>query len=289
MGYTHLEMKKVLILFISAIILGILFFGLFQYFLKSHSQKGALQVTSAPESKVYLNNKYLGQTPLCRCEAKDMQQPGDYTIRLIPNDKNLSEFQEKITISEGVLTVVDRKFGSDSDSSGSVISLTPLTDKKATELLVVSIPSKSKILLDNNLIGSTPFLFKNPTESDHVLQVEKEGYKEKTVRIRTPLGYKLTVTIYLSTSDLDQKTLKTTSASPSAAITPTSTPLGKVTILDTPTGFLRVRERASIGSAEIGRIVASDTFELVDEQTGWFEIKLKDGRLGWISSQYARK
>lgn len=244
-------------------------------------------MTSAPDSKVYLNDKYLGQTPLCKCEAKDMQKSGDYTIRLVPADKNLSEFQEKITISGGVLTVIDRKFGKGSDSSGSVISLTPINNKKATELLVISIPSKSKILLDNNEIGETPFLFKNPTESDHVLQIEKEGYSEKTVRIRTPLGYKLTVTVYLSTSD-SAKDSSSPSASPSAALTPTSAP-GKVTILDTPTGFLRVRSSASIAAPEIARVTPGESFDLVDEQTGWFEIKLKDGRAGWISSQYASR
>ncbi len=279
-------MKKIFIILVSALILGILFFVLFQYFIKSHSQKGALQVTSAPESKVYLNDKYLGQTPLCKCEAVDMQQSGDYIIRLVPKDKNLSEFQEKIKISEGVLTVIDRKFGKDSDSSGSVISLTPLDDKKATELLVVSIPSKSNIFLDNNQIGDTPILYKNPTESDHVLQVGKEGYKEKTVRIRTPLGYKLTVTIYLSTSGEPVEASKSASAAPTASPPPA---LGKVAILETPTGFLRVRDSASIGSSEISRVASPDVYEVVSEQAGWFQIKLKDGKVGWISSQYARK
>ena len=281
-------MKKAFFLLTSAVILGILFFVLFQYFVTSRSKKGALQVTSSPESKVYLNDKYLGETPLCKCEAKDMQKSGDYTIRLVPVDKNLSEFQEKITITERVLTVIDRKFGKGPDSSGSVISLTPINDKKATELLVVSIPSKSKILLDNNPIGETPILFKNPTESDHVIEIAKEGYKEKTVRIRTPLGYKLTVTVYLSTSD-SQKDAPPSPASPSATLTPSSAPSGKVTILNTPTGFLRVREINSLTGTEIARVAPPETYDLVGEENGWFQIKLKDGKLGWISSQYASK
>lgn len=279
-------MKKVLLIIICAIFIGILSFAVFQYFFNS-SKRGALQVTSSPESKVYLNDKYLGQTPLCKCEAANMQPSGDYTIRLVPIDQSLLEFQEKINITEGVLTVVDRKFGKDSLSEGAIISLTPLNDKKKTELLVVAIPSKSEIFLDNNKIGETPFLFNNPTESDHALIVKKEGYKEKNIRIRTPLGYKLTVALYLSIADA------TNQASPSAQVsfvpTPTQITVSKVVILDTPTGFLRVRESASIASAEIARVSPSERVEVVSEQTGWFEIKLKDGKIGWISSQYAAK
>lgn len=281
-------MKKTFFILIPAIFLGILFFGLFQHFVLSRSQKGALQVTSTPQSKVYLNDKYIGQTPLCKCEAEDTLKTGDYTLRLIPQDNNTSEYQEKITISEGVLTVIDRKFGKDSTSSGSVISLSPLADNKKTELLVVSIPSKSKVYLDNNQIGETPYLFKNPTVSDHALRVVKEGYEEKTVRIRTPEGYKLTVVIYLSTGSTPKEASPSPSASPSAALTPTPQ-VSKITILNTPTGFLRVRASASIVAAEVGRVVPTESFDLVSEQTGWFQIRLKNGAIGWISSQYAAR
>ncbi len=278
-------MKRVFLILISALVLGSLFFMAFSYFARERSLKGALQVTSTPVSKVYINDSYVGQTPLCKCEAQEMQKTGEYTIKLVPNDRNLSEFQEKITISTGVLTVVDRKFGKDSLSEGSVISLTPLDDKKRAELLVVSIPSKSKTYLDSNQIGETPFLYKNPTDSDHTLRVMKEGYSEKTVRIHTPLGYKLTVAIYLSTGDSPSLDISPTA---SASATPTPS-VSKIVILETPTGYLRVRTSASIAASEIARVNPAETFDLVSEQEGWFQIKLKDGRVGFISSQYARK
>src|SRR5205814_6546941 len=128
---------------------------------------------SVPESGVYLNDKYFGQTPLCKCDANDMLSDGDYTLKLIPNDKTLNEFQEKVTISEGVLTVVDRKFAKDSLSEGSIISLTPLSDKKNTQLLVVSFPQGTHIFLDDNDIGTSPLLYNNPTESDHAIRISK--------------------------------------------------------------------------------------------------------------------
>ncbi|MEK7571096.1 MAG: PEGA domain-containing protein [Patescibacteria group bacterium] len=282
-------MRKLFFIIIPSLILASLIFFVLQYVYKGQGQKGALQVTSSPESKVYLDDTYIGQTPLCECDATDMLQAGDYTIRLEPLDKKMQEFQEKITIASGVLTVVDRKFGEDSLSEGSVISLTALSDKTKAELLVVSFPRGSMVLLDNSSIGDTPVLHKDPTESDHVLKVKKDGYKEKTIRIRTPLGYKLTVAAYLSTS-LEAPQEASRSASPSATLSPSpAVAVTKILILDTPTGFLRVRAESSVGASEIGQVTPGESYDLVEEKAGWFKITLPDGVEGWISSQYAKK
>jgi uncharacterized protein YgiM (DUF1202 family) len=65
--------------------------------------------------------------------------------------------------------------------------------------------------------------------------------------------------------------------------------LPKVVIIDTPTGFLRVRSASSTASLEINRAIPGETYEMITETNGWFEIKLKDGKTGWISGQYAKK
>jgi hypothetical protein len=282
-------MKKLFFILIPAGLLTLLAILSFQYFVKSQSQKGALQVTSSPESKVYLNDQYIGQTPLCKCEVSNMLAIGDYTVRLVPADKNLSEFQEKVTVSEAVLTVVDRKFGKNSLSEGSVISLTPLADKKKTELLVVSFPQAASVLLDNNPIGQTPLSYKDPTESDHAIKVKKEGYNEKAIRIRTPAGYKLTVSVYLSTNPQAVTAVPTPVATASQSALPSAAVGQSVVILDTPTGFLRVRKNASVGAVEIGRVTPGEKIELVEEANGWYLIRLTDGAEGWISAQYAEK
>jgi hypothetical protein len=284
-------MKKVVLVFIISFILALgLFLGI-QYYLNVRSEKGALQVTSSPTSKIYLNDQYLGQTPLCKCQASDMVVPGDYTIRLVPTDSSLQEFQEKVTISQGVLTVVDRKFGTNGQSEGSVISLTPLDDKSKSQLLVVSFPQGADVLLDDQNIGTTPLLSNDPTESDHDLKVNKDGYNEKEIRIRTPLGYKLTVAAYLSTSTTSLAPLSASSAATASipSVEPTPTPANRVVILDTPTGFLRVRQIPSVDASEVGQVTPRKTYELVDQQSGWDEIKLENGTTGWISSQYAKQ
>lgn len=283
-------MKKVALVFIISFVLAIGIFLGAQYYLSNHSQKGALQVTSAPQSKVYLNNRYLGQTPLCKCESPDTIDDGDYTIRLVPLDSTLQEFQERITISQNVLTVVDRKFGKNAQSEGSIISLSPLEDKTISQLLVISLPQGAQVLLDDQNISKTPILFKNPTESDHVLKVSKEGYNEKELPIRTPLGYKATVALYLSVntdnvlaSDIPASSSASQEASSSA------TPTNSVTILATPTGTLHVRSGPSLAAGEVGEAKPGSSYPIVGQEVGWYEITLEDGTVGWVSSQYVKK
>ncbi|HVZ58216.1 MAG TPA: PEGA domain-containing protein [Patescibacteria group bacterium] len=283
-------MKRALLILIPSFIFAGLIFVLVQSFILRGKDKGALQVTAAPQSKVYLNGKYLGTTPLCKCDANDMLTVGDYTIRLVPTSGNFNEFQAKITLSKSILTVVDRKFGVGADSEGSIITLQPLQNSDKPQLLITSIPDKAEVFLDNSSSGFTPLLLQNLTDSDHELTLKKSGYADKKIRIRTPSGYKLIAAVYLGIDEEGLPSLTptpTTVASPSA--TPTPVVIEKVLILDTPTGFLRVRQSANVSSAQVGEVKPGQAFPLIDENDGWYEIQLEDGSKGWVSDQYAKK
>jgi hypothetical protein len=277
-------MRKVLYIVAPFVIVVLIFSGVI-FFLSQNKGKGALQVTSVPAAKVYLNDKLLGQTPLCECDLKDMIASGDYTVKLVPTQGNFQPFEQGITISPKVLTVVDRTFGPEGLGSGSIISLSPISDKKDAQISSISFPNTTEVFLDNNLEGQTPLLLKNITESDHELKLTREGYKDKIIRIRTVLGYRLDSLIFLGIDPTAATTSATQISSPSATVLV----VAKVLILQTPTGFLRVRDQASLNGAEIGQVKPGETYALLDEQTGWYQIKLTNGKTGWISSQYAQK
>lgn len=261
-----------------------IFFGIL-FFLDRKGGKGALQVTSVPQSKVYLENKLLGTTPLCACELEQMLDIGDHTVKLVPVQENFRPFENKITINKGTLTVVDRTFADSGESDGSIISLSPLNDKKDIEVLVISLPDRANVFLDNNPVGVTPLLLKQVSESDHDLRITQDGYKDKSIKIKTALGFKLNALLFLGVKvDLSP----TPVASSQASISPENK-VSKVLILNTPTGFLRVREDSSIASAEIARVTPGETYELVSEKENWFEIKLNTGKTGWVNSAYAVK
>lgn len=281
-------MKRVFLFLAPLLIAILIFFGIL-FFLDRKAGKGALRVTSAPQSKVYLENKLLGTTPFDTRELSQILSVGDYTIKLVPLAGNFRPFEEKITInfghSKGTLTVVDRTFADNGSSDGSIISLSPLNNEKDIEVLVISLPDKANVFLDSNPVGITPLLLKQVSESDHDLRITRDGYKDKSIKIKTALGFKLNVLAFLGVKiDLSP----TPSATSGAQLFPTIT-VPKVLILNTPTGFLRVREDSSISSLEIGRVLPGESYELVSEKENWFEIKLADEKKGWISSSYAVK
>jgi hypothetical protein len=281
-------MKKFLFI-LAPFVIVVLIFSTVIFFLSQNKGKGALQVTAVPQAKVYLNNQLIGQTPLCKCELKDMIATGDYTIKLVSIDGSFDSFEQKITISPKVLTVVDKTFGPQGVSSGSIISLTPISSKKDTQISTVTFPDLAEVFLDNNLEGQTPLLLKGITESDHELKLTKEGYKDKIIRVRTVLGYKLDTLIFLGINPDFASASAAQISSPSAAVAATALPVAKVLILQTPTGFLRVRDQASLNGAEIGQVKPGETYQLLDEQNSWYKIKLVNGKTGWVSSQYAQK
>lgn len=273
-------------LFLAPIVLGFLVFLTFVFFFDgSRNGYGALQVTAVPVSDVYLNGKLVGKTPLCKCEGKDRLLAGDYTVRLVPlAGDNLFPYEEHITITKGILTVVDRTLGAGEFSTGSVITLSPLADPKAIQLFVSSFPSRVDVTLDGNSVGATPILLKQLTDSDHELVLTKDGYNSKKVHVHTVAGYQLKALITLglvAQNATEAANLQNASLTPAQKAT--------ITILDTPTGFLRVRAEPSLSASETAQVKPGDTFDFVDQQDGWYEVKLSDGSIGWISTQYAQK
>ncbi|MBI2621128.1 MAG: PEGA domain-containing protein [Candidatus Levybacteria bacterium] len=273
-------MFRKIILFLTPLLILTILFLLIVIVINRNSGKGALQVTSIPSSQIFLEGKYIGKTPLCLCELPQLLEIGDYNIKLVPGQSGYKTFEQKITLYEGVLTVVDRTFDKETAaSSATVITLSPIDDRQVAQLLIVSFPNKAQVVLDSNIVGETPY-FVDITPSDHEIKLLKDGYKEKVIKVKGVLGKKLEVTMNLGIKmDLNEKSRTTT---PSIAIP-------KVVVLDTPTGYLNVRSEKSIGSELVTTANPGQILDLISEEEGWYEVKLLDGRTGWISSTYARK
>ena len=271
-------MRK-LILFLLLLLIITIIFLLSVLVLGRDSGKGALQVTTVPESQVFLDNKFVGKTPLCLCELPQLLEGGDYTIKLIPLNKDLKTSQQKITIYPGILTVVDRTFDANSAaSSGSLITLSPSSKGKA-ELMVISFPGNADVVLDSEIVGKTPLLTEDITASDHEIKILKDGYKEKILKVKTIEGKRLEANVVLG--------IKTTEDSEEDEKAQTES--SKVIILATPVGFLRVRKENSVNSAQVATVNPGDELKLLSEVKGWYEVKLENGTTGWISAEFARK
>jgi len=63
----------------------------------------------------------------------------------------------------------------------------------------------------------------------------------------------------------------------------------KVKIKPTGLGFLRVRATPSTSGTEIGRVNEGTEHNVIEEQNGWYKIKIEGDKEGWISGTYAER
>lgn len=60
------------------------------------------------------------------------------------------------------------------------------------------------------------------------------------------------------------------------------------TVLETGLGWLRVRDTASLTGTEIARVNVGQTYNVLEQVTGWVKIKVSDTVQGWVSADYVK-
>lgn len=311
-------MKKLLI--IAALVLLLMGSGVF-IFLKVRGgetkAKAVLKVTSTPAATIFLDNQNIGKTPF-----EDKVDPGEFTLKLIPESTvdTVVSWEGRIKLSPNLLTYINRDLGdSDLTTSGEMLLLEKISGGKS-KIAIISTPDAAKVKLSGVEKGTTPVVLENLDPGNYELSVFSSGFKERMVKVKTTAGFKLTAEFQLAVSSeknassspvvspMPETTPKSTpktsprtsaktspEASTSATPRPKATPPAKpyVEILDTPTGFLRVRKDPGTSGEEIGRVNPGEMYSLLDEQTAsgtpWYKIEYEKGREGWITSQYAKK
>lgn len=278
-------MKRFVVGTIAVLIILIGLFFIYKFLILTRSQeKGALQVTSNIKAQILLNGQYLGEAPLCKCNASDVLPVGEYDLKIVPQDKSVNEFNAKIKILPNVLTAVDRTFLPGAFASAYIIYLEE-QNTDAAELFVSSLPDGSMVSIDSNPSGVTPLTEKTLPPSEHEIEIQKQGFAKKTIRVRTVPGYTLIVNALLGVESGEEEILAQTEET---EITPTPTQgLEKTAeILSTPTGFLRVREDAGTSFEEVAQVKPGETYTVIEEKNGWVKIQVNTTLVGWVSSQF---
>ena len=232
------------------------------------TKPAALQITSTPEASVFLDGKHLGKTPF----FSDQLKVGQYLLKVTAGE---ASFVEKITLSGGTLTVVNRELANNFlAESGETLWL----ESGKRGLFVSSMPSEADITVDGKLVGKTPYLVEKLEEDEHKITLAKAGYINREFAVKASNKYQVVADVTLAS-----EIAKNPQPSPTPVLA-----VQKVKILATPVGFLRVRKEASLSSAEIGRVKTGDELEIIQETKDWIKVKFED-KQGWISSQYAKK
>lgn len=240
-------------------------------------QKTGILIETTPSALVFVNGIQLGETPY---EAT--RSPGEISLKLVPEskDKILAPFETRISLSAGIKTIVKREFAeTESLSSGEIVSFEKTGGTDAS-LAVISNPDSAQVSIDGTARGFAPYKTSSITLAEHQIAVSAPEYITRTMTVNTLSGYKLTAIVKLAPSF---------QANPSP--TPTPAPKIMIEILQTPGGFLRVREKPSTESKELARVNSGDKFDLIEEdaKAGWYKIEFLTGQFGWVSNQYAKE
>lgn len=256
-----------------------------------------LDITSAPQATVFINDQNRGETPF---SDKDLK-PGSYSIKLVPVGENLAPYETKIELTAKASTIIHRTFAqSEIDSSGHILQLQE-DPSGGTYLSVISDPDNVNISIDDVPSGFTPLSKLPVTPGAHSLHATSPGFSEQTLPLNAAPGYNLIVSFKLAgqtitltpppsptPTSLDPSDA-TSSASPSPTSSSRTSTMEKpyVVIGETETGWLRVRKEASGASDEIGKVNAGEQLKYLGESTelGWFKIEF-EGEVGWVSGRY---
>lgn len=113
---------------------------------------------------------------------------------------------------------------------------------------------------------------------DHILFVEN-------VRLDSVVGQAIQKAKQLTPAQIQQ--IPQTSAPKATAPSPNSANGKKsIKINDSDLGFLRVRIEPNTSSSEAGRVTAGDSFKVLDEKEGWYQIEFEPGKTGWVSGSF---
>lgn len=231
----------------------------------------ALQITTTPETSLFLNGKHIGKTPY----YSDQLKSGDYSIKLSTSDANYSN---KITLNNGTLTAVNRELASNFQAqSGEVLWL----EKNNSGFFISSIPPEANVSIDGRHIGKTPIKVENLEEGEHKVLISHLNYENREFSIKTSKKFLLNAEVTLALTGA--KGIGNISSIPSP-----QPQIKKIEILKTPQGFLRMRKDSSLSSQEVIRVPDGTQLEIIQETADWIQAKYKD-KIGWVSSQFTKK
>jgi hypothetical protein len=185
-----------LIVFLLLIAGGVYLLNPFQSKVKS----GLQVIINNSKASLFLDGQYLDKTPYINKKIK----PGEYILRIEPDNPELETYQTPITLTKGVLTVVTWSPGPSLETSGGVIyELEPLNSNKETEVAFVSVPDGAIINFDQQETQFAPLVIKDLDAGHHEFKASLPSYQPQKHSINVLPGYRLNINIKLAKDKIE--------------------------------------------------------------------------------------
>jgi len=272
---------------------------------------GALQVNSVPTATVFIDGKHVGRTP----HYDDNLEPGEYIVKLISEAEGVksSVWSGKVKITSNTLTLITRELSDDEDKiAGEVMTLDPISNKKEAQLAIVTNIDEVTVKLNGEFKGKTPLVLTGLTEGSSEAELVLDGYVTRRIQFKLANGYRLTIDADLAKSD--EKDIKKDEGSKEGVVEKdknvndeekVSSSAGEVNngevddgklsvgdevkIVETGTGWLRVRAEASLSASESAKVDVGAEFTVIEVDGDWVRIEYEDGEQGWVFADYVEK
>lgn len=268
---------------------------------------GLQVITNEIPSTLFLDGQYLDKTPYINKTIK----PGTYTLKIQPEDAELTPHETQVQLRKGLLTVVTWKPGDRPETSGGIIYEMEAVKTDKAELSFVTIPDNAIVRIDDGQQQFSPLVVTDIEPGHHQFQVSLPSYNTQKHTINAVKGHRISITVKLAKSvntnnDIVVDPMATTSAQLNASLvgsTPSATRRATTsaqtnstgpTVTIKPTNFfqnneevLRVRTTASVSGATVGFAPVGSSYAYLGEtQAGWYKIQFNN-QVGWVSGQFA--
>lgn len=277
----------------------------YTYYKSQQTQAGRIKILSSPTAGIFIDNVSVGRTPY-----EGRIDIGEHEIKLIPEGiaTDTVSWQSNVNILNGTLTYINRELGSSEvTSAGEMFTVTDkefeTTDRNNGEVYVLTEPNGAIVYLNNDEKGVAPLVLRDVPKGDHELSVYLPGFFRRTHKVNVEAGKQTRATFTLSVDQtkqsldevIEQRDERIASEEAEKAEEEEEFQQDSedeqeerivIVIDETSTGWLRVRASAGVGSEEVGRVDPGDEFEVLDEQSGWYQIEYDGRNTGWVSSQF---
>ncbi|NCO12656.1 MAG: hypothetical protein COZ34_04220 [Candidatus Pacebacteria bacterium CG_4_10_14_3_um_filter_34_15] len=285
--------------------------------LNKNSKSGLQVITDGVASAVFLNEQYIEKAPFINREIK----PGEYTLKIQPDDPNLVAYETRIRLRPGLLTVVTWKLAERPELSGGVIyEMEPIKSNSKSEVSFITIPDGAIVSLQGKEKEFSPVIIPDITPGHNEFEVSLPSYESQKHTINAVPGYRMLVSVKLAKvgigetqkneNNSDKTDTKEVSAIDQASESATATKSGQLDnatnaseeskttgkqILIKPTNFfqdgkevLRVRDKAGSVGAELGFASVGTKYPYLEKtENSWFNINF-NGKSGWVSGTFAQ-
>ena len=272
-----------------------------------------VQMTDGIAAAVYLDDNYVEKTPFINRELS----PGEYTLKIQPDDPKLIPYETKINLRPGLLTVVTWKLAERPEFSGGVLyEMEPINSKNKSEISFVTIPDGAIVSVAGKEKTFAPISIPDITPGHVEFEVTLPSYGVQKHTINAIPGHRMVITVKLAKENLNGKEVimenVTLDPQASGSATPVPTPSPTVTpkptispvpvatnsakqVLIKSTNFfvaekevLRARDLPSSSGKEVGFATVGNLYQYLGKtENNWHNIQL-DGVPGWVSGQYAQ-